>query len=531
MNTPPNASTKAGVTAADGVDAAHAAEFDPTAAIGVDPHAGLTSKIGRVASASAVALIFGELITFVQTVALARLLSPAEVGLFVAGTVLVTFLGNFVEGGLRSGLIHREDRLDDAAETVFYVTAVGGLLMALLTLACAPLIGLIFHDREIGLITAASAGVLFLYSFTNVPEALLQREFNVRRRLIVGPAVSVSFAVTAVTLAANGFGVWSQVAGLYASYVVWVIAVWCISDWRPGRGRFRFDLWRELARYGFPLVLGALGARLQNLGEAVVLGRGLSSAALGHFRYAQRIAQIPVRAIIEIGAIALFPAFSRISSDRDRMRVAYLSATRVGVIGAAAVSGLMLSLGVPSVVVMFGEPWREAGLLVAAMAGLGVGKAITSVSEESIKGGGRTSLLNWYTAVEVTLGIGLLIVLTSLFGLLGAGLSISVTALLVALTCVVLAKPVVGFSAREFMVAISPPLPAATVATVITACLEHFVLHADAHSTLVGVCFLVLDTIVFLLVYGVVLAAILPSPARAAVKAAQGLLVSRGRSA
>jgi PST family polysaccharide transporter len=478
-----------------------------------------------------VALIFGELITFVQTVALARLLSPAEVGLFVAGTVLVTFLGGFVEGGLRSGLIHREDRLEDAAETVFYVTALGGLLMALLTLACAPIMGLIFNSSEIGLITAASSGVLFLYSFTNVPEALLQREFNVRRRLIVGPAVSVSFAVVSVTLAANGFGVWSQVAGLYASYVVWVIAVWCISDWRPGRGRFRFDLWRQLARYGFPLVLGMIGARLQNLAEAVILGRGLSSAALGHFRYAQRIAQIPVRAIIEIGAIALFPAFARISSDRERMRFAYLRSSRVGIIGAAAVSGLMMSLGVPSVVVLFGEPWRESGVLVAAMAGLGVGKAIISVSEEAIKGGGRTGLLNWYTAVEVITGIGLLFALTTMFGLLGAGLSISATAILVGLTCVALAKPVVGFSVREFVVAVGPPLPAAAVATAVTACLEHFVLHADARNTFVGVAFLVLDTIVFLAVYAAILAAIFPSQARSAVGVARSFLLKRERAA
>ena len=44
-----------------------------------------------------------------------------------------------------------------------------------------------------------------------------------------------------------------------------------------------------------------------------------------------------------------------------------------------------------------------------AMAGLGLGKALISVSEEAIKGGGRTLLLNWYTATEVTLGIVLLL--------------------------------------------------------------------------------------------------------------------------
>ena len=139
----------------------------------------LHRTIGNVAVASAAALIFGEVVALGQTVALARLLTPAQVGLFVAGTVLTTFLGNFVEGGLRSGLIHRDKELADAADTVFWVTMIAGLLMSLATLAISPLVGLAFHNRQAGLIAAASSGVLFLYSFTNVPEALLQREFSI----------------------------------------------------------------------------------------------------------------------------------------------------------------------------------------------------------------------------------------------------------------------------------------------------------------------------------------------------------------
>jgi hypothetical protein len=38
----------------------------------------------------------------------------------------------------------------------------------------------------------------------NVPESVLQREFSVKRRLIVGPAINVSYAVVAVGLAALG---------------------------------------------------------------------------------------------------------------------------------------------------------------------------------------------------------------------------------------------------------------------------------------------------------------------------------------
>ncbi|MGS0685651.1 oligosaccharide flippase family protein [Nakamurella sp. GG22] len=487
----------------------------------------LRRNIGYVAAASAVALVFGEVVTLGQTVALARLLSPAEVGVFVAGTVLTSFLGNFVEGGLRSGLVHRNDKLPDAAETVFWVTIVSGLLMTVAALAAAPVIGLVFNNSEVGYVAAASSGVLLVYALTNVPEALLQRKFSVRRRLIVGPSVAVAYATVSVSLAALGWGVWSMVVGLYVSQIVWVATLWLIADWRPGRGRASLRLWRELARYGLPLVIGMLAARVYALLESVVVGRGLSEAALGNYRYGQRIAMIPQKAIIEIGAVALFPAFSRISKDLVRLKPAYLRAIHWATIGAAALSGLMVALGVPAAVVVLGEPWRGAGVVVMAMAGLGIGKALISVSEEAIKGGGRTALLNWYSATEVILGVGLLLVLIGPLGLLGAGLSVSITSIVVGVTCVGLARPVVRFSIREVSAAVLPQLPCAAVATAACAALEHLVLHSDAQAIGLAILFLTIDVVVFCLVYLACLALVMPSTVRELLRMSLAL-VRRG---
>ena len=166
-----------------------------------------------MARASALAQVFGELVTFVQTIALARLLTPKDIGIFTAGTVLTGLFATFVEGGLRAGLVQRQGDLTDADETVFWVSLMVGAAASLGCLAAAPVIGIIFNSHTAGLVAAATAGVLLIHSLTNVPESVLQREFSVKRRLIVGPAISVSYAVVAVGLAALGWGVWSMVAG------------------------------------------------------------------------------------------------------------------------------------------------------------------------------------------------------------------------------------------------------------------------------------------------------------------------------
>ena len=77
-------------------------------------HGSLSGSVRRVASASALAQLFGQFVSFVTTIGLARLLTPTDVGIFVAGTVLSALLTNFVEGGLQAGLVQRQgDRLHE----------------------------------------------------------------------------------------------------------------------------------------------------------------------------------------------------------------------------------------------------------------------------------------------------------------------------------------------------------------------------------------------------------------------------------
>jgi O-antigen/teichoic acid export membrane protein len=470
-------------------------------------------RIKRVAAASAAARGVTEVVALLQTVVLARLLTPLEVGVFTAGTVLTAFLGNFAEGGMRAGLVHRERGLADAAETVFRGTLVTGMLMSLAALALAPVIGFAFGDSTAAMVAAVTSGALVLHALTNVPEAMLQRQFSVLRRLVVGPTITISFAVTSVTLAALGWGVWSLVAGTYVSHAAWVVSVWAISDWRPGRGRASWGQWRRLARYGLPLVVGTVGARTQQLVESVVVGRALGTSALGFYRYGMRISRIPVNATLEIVATALFPAFARIAGDAERLRSSFQRALVSVTVFAAAVSGLIVAVGEPAVVVLLGEPWRAAGAAVVAMAGLGLGKAFTSVSEEAIKGCGRTGLLNWLTATEFVLGVGLLVLIIP-FGLFGVGLAISVTALTVGVLAMVLVRPLVGVTVGQLVRAIAPSVAAAVVATAATRVLEHDVLRSDTRGLPAGVGLLVVDALAFASVYLAVLAVFSPDIVR-----------------
>ncbi|GLZ48514.1 hypothetical protein Acsp06_46990 [Actinomycetospora sp. NBRC 106375] len=439
---------------------------------------GLESKLRRGASFAAVALVFTQLISLTQTIVVARILSPVEIGTFTLGTLFANFLTTLSDGGMRAALIQREREVEDAANTAFWISLVTGTLMSLSALAAAPVLALYFDDRLVGLICAATCGTLLIHSLLNVPEALMQRRFNFKRRLIVDPTTAGTFAIVAVTAVLLGFGVWGMVIGLYASQFATLIACWALAKWRPGRGTFTFRIWREMARYAAPLILSSIVEDLRDLVQQALVGRRLDIASAGQYRYGRRIGILPGQAIIQVASYVLFPAFARIASDITRFKHGFLRSLRMLWAGSVPFAAVLIALGEPLIVVLLGEEWRPAGLFVAAMAGYGPGTAMSAIGFESIKGAGQSAKLNWLTGITLVVGLGGLLALIPL-GLLGVGLAASIEGIVAGLAGLMLARRLAAVSVRDLATVLVPPLVAAAVAGTLVGLVEHWFVHAD----------------------------------------------------
>ena len=204
----------------------------------------LTNTVVRGAGLAGAGFILTQVLTLGFFVALARLASPQDFGDLAAGTLLINVGLLFSESGMLAALIHRADRVDEAASTATFATMLAGLGLALAALAASPLVGALFDSSTIGAVAAASSGMLFLRPLRVVPEALLQRRFSFLRRLIIEPIGIVVFGVTAVIATANGMGVWGLVLGYYVSEVSDVLLSWTLVRWRPRLRDASIAMWR-----------------------------------------------------------------------------------------------------------------------------------------------------------------------------------------------------------------------------------------------------------------------------------------------
>jgi O-antigen/teichoic acid export membrane protein len=471
---------------------------------------GLGDLLKRGAAMSAAGMLVSQVVTVGGAVVLGRLLGPVEVGIFAAGTVVAEFLIVFAQSPLSQALVQREREIEDAANTVLVVSFCTGLLVAISVLASSSLIGEVFHNSRIGVIAAATSGLLLLRSWSSVPIGLMYRAFQFKQRLIVDPAVKVVFACVAIVFALRGFGAWAMVIGSYASVTVELVLNWWMARWRPFRGRFSFRIWRELARFSWPLVLDEIGVRAREMCEQVLVGRGLGTGDLGQYRYAYRIGWMPALAIIQAFGYVLYPAFARIAGDSTRFREAFLRALGWIWFAALPVGALSILVGQPVVVLLLGDEWRSAGAAAAAMAGVGVGMALSGVSTVAIKGAGRSSLLNWTTALSLVLGVGLVVLLLPL-GIVGVGIAVSVTYLVVGFLGLELARRVVSASFREVVSCLAPTTLSALIAFAFLFPLDRLFVGSYRDPQLLGVASVIGECLLFTFVYLCVLRLVSPT--------------------
>ncbi|MDL5159005.1 oligosaccharide flippase family protein [Actinomycetospora termitidis] len=472
---------------------------------------GLSGTLRRGAAISGAALLGVQLLSLAQTLILARLLGPAAIGVYAAGTALTVFLFGVAEGGMRGAVIQRdEDGLETTAATAFWASMTGGLATGLATLAAAPLLAAFFDDPLAGAICAASAGAPLLQALSTVPDALLQRRFAFRRRLVCDPAMALGFVVPAVVLAMLGFGPWSMVVGLYCSNLALLVSTWALAGWRP-TARPSWRVWREMATFSAPLVLSSVGERARTLVEAAVVGRWLGTGPLALYRYGRRVAELPSRAVLEVGDYVLFPAFARIAADADRFRVAFARALRLLWCAVVPTAGLVLALGAPTVVVLLGPQWQGAGVVLESMAGWGPGMALTALATGALKGAGHTRPVHLLTASGLVLGIGLVIAGVSWLGLAGVGLAVSVERLVTGGLALDAARRLVGLSRADLGRAIGPPLLAAVPATAVLAGVEHGLVHSASWATAPAIAVLLAEAIGFTLLYMLLLRLLAPT--------------------
>jgi PST family polysaccharide transporter/lipopolysaccharide exporter len=406
-----------------------------------------------------------------KTLILAKLLLPADFGLVNIAFLAIGALQLFRELGFGSALIYRQEDLEEAADTAFWVILLSSLpLYAISFLAARPLMRL--FNRDLATVTAAVpvlrvlALTMVISSIGQVPTILLAKALNFRLKIVPEMVGALVGTGVAIALALLDFNVWSLVIGYLVEITLAAIVIWFISPWRP-RWHFNPQVAKEMFGYGKNITGSqALVFMITNIDDAFV-SKLLGPGPLGQYGFAYRLSNLPATHITRLVGQVMFPAFAKIQSNLTKLRDIYLKSTRYVSLISIPVALCIIAFAPEFIRGVYGEPWMGSILPIQLLGIYGLIRSIAANMGSIFKAGGRPDWLVRIAAFRLAVMALGLYPATHYYGIVGVSALSAGVAIVDFFISMSLAHRIIEISSARFLRMLAPILGHALVAMVV----------------------------------------------------------------
>ncbi len=297
-----------------------------------------------------------RLVGIVSMVILARLLTPDDYGV-IAMCMMVVGLGSVLfEVGVNTWLIQKEDADDLDYDTAWTVRLLQGLAASALIASSIPVVVHYFEEPRVSAALLCLAGVPALQALANIGVVRFQKELDIRRdfQLLLWQRLSAFLVTICAAWILRSY--WALVIGTLSSAVVGVALSYAFHPYRPS---WSLERVREMAGFSAWMLVRNIGAYGQTRIDQVVVSGELPAHNVGVYNLAAEISELPTAELLTPLGRAMFPAFSLLKGDRQRLARAFQRSFGVIVVLGFPVSVGMAAVAEPLVAVVLGPRWHE----------------------------------------------------------------------------------------------------------------------------------------------------------------------------
>lgn len=298
---------------------------------------------------------------------LARLITPAEMGIVGLTAIFFAIAGQLASAGFGSALIRKIDRTEADCSTMFWFNVGMSFLVSLVLFLLAPWFTQFYNQPELLWLTRASAFNMFISSTASVHWTLYQCRRDFKTPAIVGCITSLAGMPVCLTLAWLGWGVWALMwQGIFTTLLSLCI-IWAISPWNP---RFIFSKasFKEMFGFGSKLAASGMLHVFYMNARTFIIGKFYSPAQLGLFSRGQHIASLAPNIITGVLGSVTYPILSTIQNEDEALRKVYQKYIRISTLVIAFGIACIIAMATPLIHVLYGAMWVPCAIYLQIIA-------------------------------------------------------------------------------------------------------------------------------------------------------------------
>lgn len=302
-------------------------------------------------------------VQFVSSIILARLLSPADIGVYSVAATLIALAQTVRDFGVGQYIIQEKKLTSDRIRSAFGLALIVATALATVTALLSPFAAAYYREEGLRNVMLLLAANFLLIPFGQITMAYLQREMQFTKIALVKIFSALVHSISAIVLAYLGFKsmslAWASIAGTFTSVVL-------VAFIRPKELPLLPGL-REIRRvlgFGSFSVLGNLSGAVAKGIPDLVIGRMMNMASVGLYSRANSLIEIFNQAVMTALWSVAMPHFAKAARTGGDVRTDYLNS-------AAMITGLawpffcvMAILAEPVILILYGDQWVESIPLV-----------------------------------------------------------------------------------------------------------------------------------------------------------------------
>lgn len=270
-----------------------------------------------------------QLVTSVAGVVLARLLAPADFGVFIIATFVVQLFALIGDCGLAPSLIQRnQDPNDEDLRVAFTLQQVLTTVIVVVLVAGAPFITHLYPRSPEGMLwlVRALAFTLYLTSWRSMATLQLERALRYAPLAWIEVVEAVSYQLVAVGLAAGGLGIWALVWATLLRGLLGTVLAFLVAPW-PLRPAFDRERARLILASGLRFQAQTILNQCAGWVTPLLAGSVGGPQAVGLLGWASSNGRRPLLLVDNVMRV-VFPHVSRLQNDIrevERLVVRYLT--------------------------------------------------------------------------------------------------------------------------------------------------------------------------------------------------------------
>lgn len=260
-----------------------------------------------------------QVVQFVISIILARLLSPDDYGLLALILVFIEFANVFVESGFGTALVQKKDSDNVDFSSILFLNLFVALIIYGILFLLSPVVAKFYSRPVLSSLMRVVSLTIFPGAVNNIQNAYIAKKFLFKCNFYSSLIAVLVSGVVGIICAYNGFGVWALVIQQLVSVSLICIVLWFTVRWRP---KIQFSLARvkQLFIFGSNLLISNIIAKIFTNIYTLIIGKLYSQKMLGLYKRGLQFPQLITGNIVSSISAVMLPAMSEKNDDVEAVK-------------------------------------------------------------------------------------------------------------------------------------------------------------------------------------------------------------------